>query len=73
MIVWLVAALLLTSPIERPRELQRCVTSCNWATNVCFYELRAECGRAQTCVDTTEVECKPLVVNLGPWDPVTLY
>ena len=63
MITALLAALLLTSPIQRP-ELQRCVTSCNWATDVCFYELKTDCGRAQVCVDTDAIQCKPLRVYL---------
>ena len=60
----LVLALLLGGALWHP---QRCVTS--YLGDVAFYVVERECEYL-TCEQIPKgFRCKPVVVNLGPWDP----
>ncbi len=47
-----------------------CITGCFAYSDdqiICYYEKKATCSRV--CVESSEVLCRPLIVNLGDWDP----
>lgn len=65
-------------PIEHansPSVSDRCVTSQTWdpripKARVYFYDVR-KCERWEMqCVDSAEVVCRPIMVNLGLWNPL---
>lgn len=66
----LVLALALVSPA--PHAL-RCAASCLERGDhyACFYELRPVCRRREVdCQDTVMVDCVPVSVSLGAWNPI---
>lgn len=71
--MFMVAVLVSFSAIagEPPKK---CVVSCRKDDNgvlICMYDERVECGKRQKeCVDSDTVDCKPIFVNLGPWNPM---
>lgn len=71
--IGLVLALMLNGAPPR-----HCVASCARSERygrevvVCWYEERASCAEGQPeCPQSAPgVSCEPLVVNLGPWNPI---
>ena len=61
LLLWKLAAM------HQMPQPKRCVTSCRGDT--CFYVEDWECEDS-TCEQLPEgSRCKPVMVNLGPWDP----
>lgn len=46
----------------------RCITSCNYNLDICYFDEKSCNVKSVRCEDVT-LQCKPVHVNLGEWNP----
>ena len=58
--------------IPSPKEIYRCTSFCITfgRFKTCYFDLKTKCELYEwDCQDTSSVACKPVMVNLGPFEP----